>query len=425
MKPRDDNYLVEFMKKLRLLFLMLGMLAICVCSPYAEDACSFSADVGMTGIVNKPIVLDGHGDPDKEGMCYLVYYDTSLEPSYGLKYPELDASLHAETQKNEVLYSQTFDYMCSLAAQDEDRNRKGFLYQLVKTPYIIRSDEYVLSVLTYSYDITVEASLYYSFASGNYDVSAGELIALHEIVKDQAYFRSALKENLENLYPDARFRGLDQYFADLETGGDPALDSLCWQLGYDGVTVIFNPYELAPYSEGAFVVTLPFSRYSGVFSSEYQMVPESYIIPLKEDMAKMYDISHDDIPDAITIDDITIGEAGDSSCLNVVINEKTYTEDIPNRGCDAYMINYRHEKTFLYVYVINENNRIELITYDISECKLKNRNRMEAGRHEIYRDGQYQGVEAFTNPNEFILNLGDDKQGTYQVGPDSKPREVE
>ena len=94
-----------------------------------------------------------------------------------------------------------------------------------------------------------------------FDLNTGETVKIMDLAEDGESLRAAVKENLlyqiqkSNLWTEY---GADSFFEDYEdTVGNWA--DQCLVFGDSGLTVVFNPYTIAPYAVGELSYLIPYS----------------------------------------------------------------------------------------------------------------------------------------------------------------------
>ena len=155
-------------------------------------------------------------------------------------------------------------------------------YAMDKTVSVTRSDDHAVSFveMNYSYAGGVHPNTYY--AAFNFDAETGKKLSLSDVVSDKNAFIDEVIQKVTSKYPDEIFQGEDGLRESLSE------DTLTWSLGYDGITVIFSPYEIASYAAGMLNVTVPYEE-----ESIYADVPEDYVIPM--DMISRIEIDGKDL----------------------------------------------------------------------------------------------------------------------------------
>lgn len=207
------------------------------------------------------------------------------------KQPIKDAFETWQNEKMNTFFSRTNDYQGYTAIDGGNTEMSGTIsYE--------RADSKILCIIysEYSYLGGVHG---YDYSDGvNFDVTAGKVLT----VNDLGEAKESLKEmtlqkigekNSKNLNPDWQTT-VESAFAD---------NSLDFRMNYDGIHVIFDAYELAPYAMGVVSVTIPYGDITGL-NPDY--LPEDGIACLDigtksqyYDGSIQYDIDQDGQPETI------------------------------------------------------------------------------------------------------------------------------
>lgn len=95
----------------------------------------------------------------------------------------------------------------------------------------------------------------------NFDLNTGEAVKLMELAEDSEGLRAAVKENLLYQIRESDIwaeYGAEAFFEDYEdTVGNWA--DQCLVFDDNGLTVVFNPYTIAPYATGELSYLIPYS----------------------------------------------------------------------------------------------------------------------------------------------------------------------
>lgn len=95
----------------------------------------------------------------------------------------------------------------------------------------------------------------------SFDLNTGETVKIMDLAEDGESLRAAVKENLlyqiqkSDLWTEY---GADSFFEDYEDTVGSWADQ-CLVFGDSGLTVVFNPYTIAPYAVGELSYLIPYS----------------------------------------------------------------------------------------------------------------------------------------------------------------------
>lgn len=197
----------------------------------------------------------------------------------------------------------------------------SYYYDSRREIEVTRADESVLSltILSYSYVGGVHGDSGYT--SVNFSAESGEILTLNDILEDADGFQETAQayivEKLGGEYGDELFEGYEETVASMwET--EPV-----WYLDAEGITFIFNPYELGPYSMGTACVTCPYDEVGGYmkdnyvglqgtgsaqFSENTEIKTESGTVTVKMEVDEDYGMS----PISVCLDEesVSVGEFG-------------------------------------------------------------------------------------------------------------------
>lgn len=205
------------------------------------------------------------------------YYTISVNDKILKESEYMSVSMNElSVQRNEALQSSisTWSEKCQneLMKQAEDweesAKEEGLTsYYMDKQLFISCATENVLSICDYEEGYAGGAHGYHIYTSVNFDVKTGKELTISDVVKDEEsfykkaskYINTYLKEN----YGDELFSDYKETISNLWKEGD-----LCWFFTASGMTVVFNEYELGPYSMGRICVDLP----NGEFEKELKDV---------------------------------------------------------------------------------------------------------------------------------------------------------
>lgn len=239
------------------------------------------------------------------------------------KYPELKSALEKYGESIESMARDEYDFCKEAAAADMDSvPEEGFFTE--RNLNIRRADECVVTL----------SSAYSTYTGGahpnggdwpvNFDVKTGKELKLSDVVKDidamYEYVENALKEKYAEWIDDFFIFEDDDPFAGFKSGEY----TQGFAVDYDGLTLIFNPYDIASYAVGQLVVKIPFKGHEDILEAKYfEKVPESYIIEIDNYTECDIDIDGDGVIDSFMVspyyDDYMLNG------INFTINNANYT----------------------------------------------------------------------------------------------------
>ena len=204
-------------------------------------------------------------------------------------YDALQKALDKDNADSLELAKEEYSYN-ALKNMVEENESAAVPFALESTVLKKRADDKVVSYLRESYSQLGGAHPSTYFAGKNYDTKTGSELTLQDVVTNYddvyQYVLDELAKNEkqpenENCYFDGYEDTVKEMFYgnsdsesavtdanSEETGLYPMpASSVQWYLGDDGLNILFNDYDIAPYAYGPSLVTIPYD--SGLIVSEY------------------------------------------------------------------------------------------------------------------------------------------------------------
>ena len=204
-------------------------------------------------------------------------------------YDALQRALDKDNADSLELAKEEYSYN-ALKNMVEENESAAVPFALESTVLKKRADDKVVSYLRESYSQLGGAHPSTFFAGKNYDTKTGSELTLQDVVANYddvyQYVLDELAKNEkqpenENCYFDGYEDTVKEMFYgnsdsesavtdanSEETGLYPMpASSVQWYLGDDGLNILFNDYDIAPYAYGPSLVTIPYD--SGLIVSEY------------------------------------------------------------------------------------------------------------------------------------------------------------
>lgn len=241
-------------------------------------------------------------------FCHTSYLKLWLD---GEAFPRLSQAL-------EEMNAQTGKYagetMAELEAQAREMAAYGSAQDLSweEDTWVVRADSQALSLLKRSYTYTGGAHGFYGFTGITFDPESGRQLELEEIVTDTGRLVELAGARLAEKYPDVDFfeEPVETLKKELEEG------YLTWTAGYEGLTLYFAPYELAPYASGMQAVTILYGEEPDLFDEGICQVPGMWASQLAPGLE--FDLGHDGKVDSVEVAGI-MDEYG-SAYINLVVS---------------------------------------------------------------------------------------------------------
>ncbi|MBQ7076676.1 MAG: DUF3298 domain-containing protein [Lachnospiraceae bacterium] len=167
---------------------------------------------------------------------------------------------------------------------------------------VCRADEHVLSAHSTFSSYTGGAHGYGADYPVNFDVETGKRLEFKDVVKDLDAMYKLVEEKVREQYADSldmffNFESEDP-FADFKSGEYEQ----AFLIDYDGINVIYNPYDIAAYAAGQQVIKIPFKGNENLFEEKYFTdVPESYVIEISENGDFTIDLDGDGTEETVSL----------------------------------------------------------------------------------------------------------------------------
>lgn len=239
--------------KNRLIYLLVILL--CACAPLAH-----AAPYGIEMKAEQQEVME-EGD-------VLLTFDIEYPEISGLPDAAVMGTLNADLR---AFAGSSFDELCLRAKEDYDTNprEEWYPYEIYTRCEVELCTDSLLSVFYSKSTYEGGAHGYTAGVARHYDLTTGNVILLESLVKDAGTFQKAVadalmeKINAENLAEEiGYFDGYEETVAEW-----PMHIAL---LTEDGLLILFNPYDLASYADGAQFLLVPYDAVEGLWNDAGQ-----------------------------------------------------------------------------------------------------------------------------------------------------------
>ncbi len=348
-----------------------------------------------------------------------------------------------QEQQLEEMYQDNKEFLNS----DQFEDSALFSYQVSVIPK--RADEQIVSLSVEEYDYLGGAHPNSMVTSYNLNPQTGKTYTLKDLAQDyDGIFEYVKKKLKEDYSPDMFFEGYEDtvksmFYGNTETAKDTA-DSLglsddemlSWTVDKNGVTIVFNNYDLAPYAAGRQVVEIPFNEEGALFKKEFipgtsdassnaaDATAFGSVQPLYNDQEVSIDLNGDGEKETLTVSATTDFETGQTSFFAETAGASAFlfseteelTSDSGDIGC--WLIQTSDHRSYLYIETKEENDFRNIHVFDLSKKGIT-----YCG---VSEDSFYGSV--MTNPDDFILFRRSDMLSTYsifrhyRIGEDGMPQ---
>ncbi len=263
----------------------------------SQETASSSVDIPEFMYTTEYIYDTDDSDRFDQTLCEGRIETIMLTEASKQAYPELDSAFSGfindrvkEARDLRTDYSDSNkEYRDSISADETD----PFIYSawVYLENYVRRVDSKCLSLLSSLDTFAGGAHGYQGFTSINFDVATGKEIPLSDVVGDEQGFTDAIVKALIDGYGEDSFfydgyssladmiavnvkntMHPDQAVAD-EDGSAAHFE---WTLDAEGLTVLFNAYDIAAYAMGTITTMIPYS--SGLINADYIPADDCSII---------------------------------------------------------------------------------------------------------------------------------------------------
>ena len=339
-------------------------------------------------------------------------------------YPKLEqaiTTLMQERKENaQELYAEAVKAAKETPVEDPDHPP---FFDVMETVTVRRADSRVFSLILEGSSYTGGPHKQPYTVGVAFDPETGERLKLTDVATHEGLLKDSVKEQLEafwnkdELYEDLN---LDKFFAEKDW-------NVAWVLDYHGLSVYFQPYDIAPYASGVQNVTIPFSLHPELVKEEYRIVPESYGIEFTAEKPFFFDMDGDGKIDSLTVS-AAKGEYDNYEKQSVTLNGEKVEEDTGIYLVEPMLMHTSDGKNYLYIGQQYPDDFWAFEVFDLSKGSIKKVDTVYSGRHNIVDyEKDYYARQVLTDPNSFVLDTYTQMLGTaygydsYHVGTDGLP----
>lgn len=367
------------------------------------------------------------------------YVEILLDEKTEKKYPELAEALKRYNAEEAAAAKETLEGLCR--DYDEMKEAGALAYRdLVMSDRcegtVLRADSNVISVFREHSSYWGGVHGMYAYSGVSFDTAAGRELALADVVVDMDAFFELVNDKMKSQYAD-----IYEYLSDVEehlAGIDPADNqAIAWSIDSEGVNVYFNPYTLGAYAMGAQIVSVYFDEAPEIFEERYMMVPETYVIPMNQNIPRYVDTDGDGERELVEILYETADYAGEYSSQydwEITAGDRSVTVPDSCYSETSYLVR-ANDQYYLYIFECSDNDYSLLATVDLKNMVYDQDETINAGLGMIAYDwretedgyASWEMEYGFTDPEDFELETRLDVLSTvtgkrqYHIGPDGYP----
>ncbi len=250
--------------------------------------------------------------------------------------------------------------------REEEDKEYFYGYSNVESAELARSDSFVVSLRIFYSDYTGGTHGMYAYGGKTFDVESGELLDFADILIDAEGFYPKATEyisaKLYEEYSDELYPEYEEYVA----GTFDADRSINWYLNAAGIVIIYNPYEVGPYSMGAPEILLPYSEFADYINEKHLSANAEIIakVPINQNISKLLGEK-----ERILIET----SYNEWEMLVVKVVSGTSVSELGSFGrlCDAYIIKRADGKSFLFVECDYMSDDLGTFVYEVTNGTLQ------------------------------------------------------
>lgn len=380
------------------------------------------------GVLTGTVYANEYSEDDYSLLLACHYPVIGLDAASTEKYPELAKALDDFSDETEGSITEGNAELIESAKADKKDNPEFFNgYTNTSELIVHRADNDVLSFTVISNSFTGGAHGSYGTLGYNYDVKTGKKLLVSDIFSDMTEFQNKVEEKLyENYESEAFFEnGIKDYFDSADE------ENITFSLGYEGMTVIFNPYEIGPYASGEFMVNITYDEIKDMGGADYSSKLNAYAEQLSVFKDYTIDGEHLVVVPSFFYDEET-GEMSDYlESLDIEWGTKNLKDEVYGFSTDLNLIHNSDGKRYLYVSLTQESDHCQTNVYELGD-DIKKVDSFSGYLHGYMTNRNNVLMSSIiSDPECFDLEVRTDILGTqgvfrsYKVGDDGMPVPIE
>lgn len=367
---------------------------------------------------------DDNGDT-YECRVRCEYAGLELQDEDADLYPELNNSLKALNQEIETLVTDEYDQYDGWSKESKANGEDTYFpYYIDRDMLVRRADTSVLSLSIPLSNYSGGAHGWYGDFPRSFDTKTGKEIKFVDIVKDIDKMYDYITGRLMEKYSEEwdmfiQFQLEDQDPYELYKNGTAEQG---FYFGNEGITVIFNPYDLAAYAAGPQEIYIPYKGNEDLFADGryFDEHLDDYAVGIQLGSNYCSDIFGDGKEDTfsfymnINSDDY---EHVDGLYFNVNGQSYNIEADFYSFDQHAYLVKNAEGKVFLYLLSAEFNDYSLIYVYEITPTSVNAVDEVGASMWAPAPEGDdwwsWGGI--MTDPQHFYIQYRTDILGTTNV----------
>lgn len=389
------------------------------------DASDESRGPALLGVHTERVYESEWSDELDQPMASRTYSTVSLDEGSASYFPELQSSLDELNREKEHRSQETYDELLGFAREDAANYTDSYIeHETTEEVKVRRADTRVLSLLYNGFYYGGGAHGSYFYWGENFDTKTGKKLELSDVITDMDALPQLVQEQLDIYWGDVGFyEGLDlkEFFSDPD-------HMISWTLDYNGVTIFFNPYDIAPYASGSQNITILFADHPELFDMQYQTAADRFGVELSFENQFYFDLDNDGTEEVVLISG-SRDEYGHYTMQTISVNGHWYEDETDGYSIDPVFLHTADGTSYLYLQNDMDNDWEKITVFDLSSGDTQKIDTIFAGKHTLESDepGYYPIEEAITDPEHFYLDTHTELLSTvtgtrpYHVGENGMP----
>ncbi len=319
------------------------------------------------------------------------YDSLRLSAESAAQYPALAEVIDTMREEDRELFTETKAEMIEWAAEDE----MDFEYYDENDISVQRADNNIVSIRKDNSCFTGGAHGMYGSWGVNLDPNSGKVLLLSDVVTDMNRIPQLTAESITERYTEE----LDyEDFSWLEESLEGYLvEEYNWTMDYEGITIYFNPYEIASYAAGLLTAKISFAEHPELFHEAYMLSPKNgYAVRLDFSEHEFDFEPKDGKADSVSVFGYFDDEKKQEK-MNCWLNDEMILENLYADAFVPYFVCTKEggkENYFLYIESANDNEYTMNI-YELSKegaSLLKEMAGCGFHRESYAEDGVYESI---------------------------------
>lgn len=272
-----------------------------------------------------------------------------------------------------------------------------------------RADSKVVSLAVI--DITDFAGMgaYRTIYGLNYDSNSGEQLQLSDVITDKDAFVCAVEEELQGGMWSGELYSENAVYLFFENNME---EEISWTLDYNGVTVYFNPNDVAEKEYGNLIATVSFAEYPQLFREQYKDVPDSYMVELGKNMPFFTDLDNDNNVDELIVAGLIDDGMEYYSQIGIYTAKSCYEQEFMGYRIIPYYVKTAEGEQFIYLTCCSMFLG-DFCVYSINGGEICDIGELDACLHMVEYDENIHRFSLLTDPAKMYLDDYNDPARIY------------